>query len=114
MNGKQQQDDFADINTIWNSLDCVVYTNTVEAGIFFEISNHFDAVIEISNINTEVHAEAFAQMFYQVCNYPYHIISLYNSKKTDIFKEPNRDLICAELFALRLGDLSTVIKRHCE
>jgi len=66
MDGKQRQEDFADINATWSALDCVVYTSTVEAGVSFEISNHFDAVIGISNINTGVHAEAFAQMFYQV------------------------------------------------
>ncbi|CAG8590675.1 285_t:CDS:2, partial [Scutellospora calospora] len=43
-----------------------VYTSTVEAGIFFKISNHFDSVIGISNINTGIHAEAFAQIFYQI------------------------------------------------
>ncbi|CAJ0836198.1 12197_t:CDS:2 [Entrophospora sp. SA101] len=65
MDGKQRQEDFADINATWSALDCVVYTSTVEAGVSFEISNHFDAVIGISNINTGVHTEAFAQMFYQ-------------------------------------------------
>ncbi|RHZ80477.1 hypothetical protein Glove_135g94 [Diversispora epigaea] len=110
MDGKQRQEDFADINATWSGLDCVVYTSTVEAGISFEISNHFDSVIEISNINTGVHAEAFAQMFYRVRDCPHHTISLYNSKKTGIFKEPNRDLIRAELSALRPGDLPTAIK----
>ena len=81
MDGKQRQDDFADINATWSGLYCVIYTSTVEAGISFEISNHFDAVIGISNINTGVHAEAFAQMFYRVRDCPYRIISLYNSKK---------------------------------
>ncbi|CAJ0830395.1 12886_t:CDS:2, partial [Entrophospora sp. SA101] len=114
MDGKQRQEDFADINATWSALDCVVYTSTVEAGVSFEISNHFDAVIGISNINTGVHAEAFAQMFYRVRDCPYHIISLYNSKKTGIFKEPNRDLIRAELSALRPGDLPTAIKGHRE
>ena len=114
MDGKQRQDDFADINATWSGLDCVVYTSTVEAGISFEISNHFDAVIGISNINTGVHAEVFAQMFYRVRDCPYHIISLYNSKKTGIFKELNRDLIRAELSVLRPGDLPTDIKGHRE
>jgi len=114
MDGKQRQDDFADINATWSGLYCVIYTSTVEAGISFEISNHFDAVIGISNINTGVHAEAFAQMFYRVRDCPYRIISLYNSKKTGIFKEPNRDLIRAELSALRPGDLPTAIKGHRE
>ncbi|CAG8840602.1 14766_t:CDS:2, partial [Gigaspora margarita] len=114
MDKKQRQDDFADINATWSGLDCVVYTSTVEAGISFEISNHFDTVIGISNINTEVYAEAFAQMFYRVRDCPYHIISLYNSKKTSIFKEPNRDLIHAELSALRPRDLPTAIKGYRE
>ncbi|CAG8718658.1 895_t:CDS:2, partial [Gigaspora rosea] len=114
MNGKQRQEDFADINATWSGLDCVVYTSTVEASISFEISNHFDSVIGISNINTGVHAEAFAQMFYRVRDCPHHTISLYNSKKNGIFKEPNRDLICAELSALRPGDLPTAIKGHRE
>ncbi|CAG8493431.1 14075_t:CDS:10, partial [Cetraspora pellucida] len=65
MDGKQQQNDFVNINATWSSLDCIVYTSIIEAGISFKISNHFDAVIGISNINTRVHAEAFAQMFYQ-------------------------------------------------
>ncbi|CAG8841966.1 35460_t:CDS:2, partial [Gigaspora margarita] len=91
-----------------------VYTSTVEASISFEISNHFNTVIGISNINTKVHAKAFAQMFYQVRDCPYHIISLYNSKKSSIFKEPNHDLIRAELSALRSSDLPIVIKGHRE
>jgi len=66
MDEKQRQDDFANINAIWSGLDCVIYTSTVEAGISFEISNHFDAVIGISNINTGVYAEDFAQMLYRI------------------------------------------------
>ncbi|CAG8619224.1 2809_t:CDS:2 [Paraglomus occultum] len=53
-------------------------------------------------------------MFYRVRDCPYRVISLYNSKKTGIFKEPNRDLIRAELSALRPGDLPTAIKGHRE
>jgi len=33
MDGKQHQEDFANINTTWSHLDCVIYTSTVEAGI---------------------------------------------------------------------------------
>jgi len=44
----------------------VIYTSTVEAGISFEIPNHFDAIIGISNIKTGVHVKAFAQMLYQI------------------------------------------------
>ncbi|RIB00781.1 hypothetical protein C2G38_2129143, partial [Gigaspora rosea] len=32
MDGKQRQEDFSDINTVWGELDCIAYTNTVEAG----------------------------------------------------------------------------------
>ncbi|CAG8783655.1 28870_t:CDS:2, partial [Gigaspora margarita] len=115
MDGKQRQEDFADINTTWNALDCVIYTSTIEAGISFEIPNHFDAVIGISNIGTGVHAKAFAQMLYRVRDCPLRIVSLYHSKKpSKIFKEPSRDLIRAELSALRPGDLPTIIKGHRE
>ncbi len=58
----------------------MIYTSTVEAGISFEISNHFNVIIEISNIKTEVHIEAFVQMLYRIQDCPQHIISLYNSK----------------------------------
>ncbi|CAI2190577.1 11467_t:CDS:2, partial [Funneliformis geosporum] len=52
MDGMQRQEDFTNINATWSSLDCVIYTSTVEAGISFEIPNHFDAIIGISNIKT--------------------------------------------------------------
>ncbi|CAJ0848450.1 6331_t:CDS:2 [Entrophospora sp. SA101] len=107
IDGKQRQEDFADINATWSGLDCVIYTSTVEAGISFEIPNHFNAIIAISNINTGVHVEAFAQMLYQIHDCPY------NNKKPGIFKDPNHDLIHAELPALRPGDLPVAIKgRH--
>ncbi|CAG8821937.1 42975_t:CDS:2, partial [Gigaspora margarita] len=48
MDGKQRQNDFADINATWSGLDCIIYTSTVEAGISFEIPNHFDAIIAIT------------------------------------------------------------------
>ncbi|CAG8827502.1 29094_t:CDS:2, partial [Gigaspora margarita] len=57
MDGKQRQDDFANIDATWSALD---------------------------------------------------------SKKFDIFKKPCRELIRAELSALRPGDLPTVIKGQCE
>ncbi|CAI2183739.1 4005_t:CDS:2, partial [Funneliformis geosporum] len=44
--------DFTNINVTWSSLDSVIYISTVEAGITFEIPNHFDAIIGISNIKT--------------------------------------------------------------
>ncbi|CAG8594161.1 12097_t:CDS:10 [Cetraspora pellucida] len=58
-----------------------------EAGIFFEIPNHFDAIIGISNIKIE---------------------------SSEVFQEPNRNLIHAKLSALRLIDLSTAVKEHQE
>ncbi|CAI2194301.1 1532_t:CDS:2, partial [Funneliformis geosporum] len=70
--------DFTNINVTWSSLDSVIYISTVEAGITFEIPNHFDAIIGISNIKTGVHIEAFTQMLYQIQNCLQHIISLYN------------------------------------
>ncbi|GES83482.1 hypothetical protein GLOIN_2v1770212 [Rhizophagus clarus] len=81
MDGMQRQEDFTNINATWSSLDCVIYTSTVEAGISFKIPNHFDTIIGISNIKT--------------------------GKSSEIFQEPNRSLIHAELFALRLIDLPT-------
>ncbi|CAG8509003.1 1017_t:CDS:2, partial [Cetraspora pellucida] len=113
MDGKQRQDDFANIDAIWSALDCVIYTSTVEAGIFFEISGYFDAVIGITNIVTPVHVEAFAQMLFRIRDCPLHIVSFYHSKKFDIFKEPCQELIWAELSALRPGDLPTIIKGQC-
>ncbi|CAJ0873573.1 5298_t:CDS:1 [Entrophospora sp. SA101] len=110
MDGKQRQDDFANIDATWSALDCVIYTSTVEAGISFEISGYFDAVIGITNIATPVHVEAFAQMLFRIRDCPLRMISLYHSKKFDIFKEPCRELIRAELSALRPGDLPTIIK----
>ncbi|CAI2181440.1 6666_t:CDS:2, partial [Funneliformis geosporum] len=47
-------------------LYCVAYINTVEAGISFEKTNHFDAVIGITNIVTPVNVEAFIQMMFQI------------------------------------------------
>ena len=115
MDGMQRQEDFTNINATWNSLDCVIYTSTVEAGISFEIPNHFDAIIGISNIKTGVHVEAFTQMLYRIRDCPQHIISLYNSKKSfEIFQEPNRNLIRAGLSALRPIDLLTAVKGHRE
>ncbi|RHZ45577.1 hypothetical protein Glove_669g24 [Diversispora epigaea] len=102
IDGKQHQDDFTNIDATWSSLDCVIYTSTVEAGISFEISGYFDAVINITNIATLVHVEAFAQMLFRICDCLLHIVSLYYNKKFDIFKEPCQKLIQAELLALRL------------
>ncbi|CAG8603583.1 2791_t:CDS:2, partial [Diversispora eburnea] len=110
MDGKQRQDDFANIDATWSTLDCVVYTSTVEAGISFEISDYFDAVIGITNIATSVHVEAFAQILFRICDYLFHMVSFYHNKKFDIFKEPYQELIRAELSVLKPENLLTAIK----
>src|SRR6266496_6185448 len=38
MDGKQRQKDFSNIDVAWGEFDCVAYTNTMEAGILFEIT----------------------------------------------------------------------------
>ncbi|CAI2163562.1 9021_t:CDS:2, partial [Funneliformis geosporum] len=53
------------INTTWDELDCVTYISIVEADISFEKTDHFDAVISITNIVTPVNVEAFIQMMFQ-------------------------------------------------
>jgi hypothetical protein len=60
MDGKQRQKDFSNINDAWSEFDCMAYTNTVEAGISFEITGHFDIVIAITNIATLVYVETLA------------------------------------------------------
>ncbi|POG72523.1 hypothetical protein GLOIN_2v1829236 [Rhizophagus irregularis DAOM 181602=DAOM 197198] len=64
MDGKQRQKDFSNIDVTWGELDYIAYTNTVEAGISFKVTDHFDIVIAITNIATPVHVEALAQMLY--------------------------------------------------
>ncbi|CAI2195845.1 9841_t:CDS:2, partial [Funneliformis geosporum] len=73
MDGRQRQKDFSDINVAWGELDCVAYTNTVEAGISFEVTGHFDIIIAITNIATPVHVEALAQMLYRIHDCPRHM-----------------------------------------
>ena len=54
-------------------------------------------------------------MFYRIRDCPQHIISLYNSQKSsEIFQEPNRSLIRAELSALRPIDLPITVKGYRE
>ncbi|CAI2187779.1 11280_t:CDS:2 [Funneliformis geosporum] len=91
MDGKQRQKDFSDINVAWSELDCIAYTNTVEAGISFEVTGHFDIVIAITNIATLVHVEALTQMLYRI-----------------------RDCPRPELESARPNNLPTSIKGHRE
>ncbi|CAG8716318.1 2802_t:CDS:1, partial [Scutellospora calospora] len=58
IDGKQRQKDFSNINNAWGELDCIAYTNTVEARISFKVTSHFDIVIAITNITTPVHIKA--------------------------------------------------------
>ncbi|POG78371.1 hypothetical protein GLOIN_2v1538759 [Rhizophagus irregularis DAOM 181602=DAOM 197198] len=76
MDGKQRQKDFSNIDVAWGELDCVAYTNTVEAEISFEVTGHFDIVIAITKITTPVHVEALAQMLYRIRDCPRHIVSI--------------------------------------
>ena len=80
MDGKQRQRDFSDINVAWGELDCVVYTNTVEVKISFEITDHFNIIIAITNIITPVHVEALAQILYQICDCSRYIVFLFYQK----------------------------------
>ncbi|CAG8459218.1 6177_t:CDS:2, partial [Gigaspora rosea] len=115
MDGKQRKKDFLDINTAWGELDCVAYTNTVEAGISFEKPNHFDIVIGITNIGTPVNVEAFIQMMFRIRDCEKHILSLYYQKIFSEFsRSPGHENIRAELAVARPNDLSTAIKGHRE
>ncbi|CAG8461670.1 25914_t:CDS:2 [Gigaspora margarita] len=115
MDGKQRQKDFSDINVAWGKLDCVAYTNTVEAGISFEITGHFDIVIAITNIATRVHVEALAQMLYRIRDSSHRIVSLFYQKNfNELFRPPGHENIRAELANARSNNLPTAIKGHRE
>ena len=115
MDGKQRQKDFSDINVAWSELDCIAYTNTVEAGISFEVTGHFDIVIAITNIATPVHVEALAQMLYRIRDCPRRIVSLFYQKNSnELFRPPGRENIRAELASARPNNLPTAIKGHRE
>ncbi|CAB4413121.1 unnamed protein product [Rhizophagus irregularis] len=107
--------DFSDINVTWSELDCIAYTNTVEAGISFEVTGHFDIVIAITNIATPVHAEALAQMLYRIRDCPRRIVSIFYQKNSnELFRPPGRENIRAELASARPNNLPTAIKGHRE
>ena len=115
MNGKQRQKDFSDINVAWSKLDCIAYTNTVEAGISFEVTGHFDIVIAITNTTTPVHVEALAQMLYRIRDYPRRMVSIFYQKNSnELFRPPGRENIRAELASARPNNLLTAIKGHRE
>jgi hypothetical protein len=115
MDGKQRQKDFSDINVAWSKLDCIAYTNTVEAGISFEVTGHFDIVIAITNIATPVHVEALAQMLYRIRDCPRRIVSIFYQKNSnELFRPPGRENIREELASARPNNLPTAIKGHRE
>src|SRR3954451_15283543 len=115
MDGKQRQIDFSNINVAWSELDCIAYTNTVEAGISFEVTGHFDIVIAITNIATPVHVEALAQMLYRIRDCPRRMVSIFYQKNSnELFRPPGRENIQAELASARPNNLPTAIKGHCE
>jgi hypothetical protein len=115
MDGKQRQKDFSNINDAWGELNCVAYTNTVEAGISFEITGHFDIVIAITNIATSVHVEALAQMLYRIRDSSRRIVFLFYQKNfNELFRPPGRENIRAELASTRPNNLPTAMKGHRE
>ncbi|GBC09780.1 hypothetical protein RclHR1_00910030 [Rhizophagus clarus] len=89
------------------------YTNTVEAGISFEVTGHFDIVIAITNIATLIHVEALAQMLYRIHDCSRRIVSLFYQKNSnELFCPPGRENIQAELTSARPNNLPTAIKGH--
>lgn len=58
------------------SFFCVIYTNTVEAGISFEVPGHFDVVIGITGTTLPIHVKSFVQMMYRIRNCPRRIIAM--------------------------------------
>ncbi|KAF0405054.1 helicase [Gigaspora margarita] len=111
----QDEQNFLDINTAWGELDCVVYTNTVEVGISFEKSNHFDIVIGITNIGTPVNVEAFILMMFRIRDCEKCILSLYYQKISSEFsRSPGHENICAELVIARPNNLPIAINGYYE
>ena len=115
MDGKQCQKDFSDINVTWGELDCIAYTNTVEAGISFKITDYFDIIIAITNIATPVHVEALAQMLYWIRDCSRCIVSLFYQKNSnELFCPSGHENIQAKLASAQPNNLLTAIKEHCE
>ncbi|GBC40803.2 hypothetical protein GLOIN_2v1843832 [Rhizophagus irregularis DAOM 181602=DAOM 197198] len=98
-----------------SELDCIAYTNTVETGISFEVTGHFDIVIAITNIATPVHVKALAQMLYRIRDCPRRIVSLFYQKNSnELFYPPGHENIWAELTSARPNNLPIAIKGHRE
>ncbi|RIA79459.1 hypothetical protein C1645_840623 [Glomus cerebriforme] len=96
-----------------DELDCVAYMSTVEAGIFFEKTDHFDAVIGITNIVTPVNVKAFVQMIFQIRDCKRRILSLYYQRNSsELFRPPGYKNIHAELESAWPNDLPTAIRGY--
>ncbi|RGB21867.1 hypothetical protein C1646_777093 [Rhizophagus diaphanus] len=114
-NRYQPRIDFSDINVAWNELNCIAYINTVEAGISFEATGHFNIVIAITNIATPVHVKVLVQMLYQIHDCLRHIVSIFYQKNSNkLFRLPGHENIRAELESARPNNLPTAIKGHRE
>ena len=59
--------DFKDVNTSWVNYDVIMYTPTIEAGVSFEVLNHFNKIYGIINTNSCCQ-QAFFQMLSRVRN----------------------------------------------
>ncbi|CAI2193502.1 5942_t:CDS:2, partial [Funneliformis geosporum] len=88
---------------------------TIEAGISFEKTDHFDAVIGITNIVTPVNVKAFIQMMFRIRDCKKRILFLYYQKNSNkLFRPAGYKNICAELESARPNDLPTAIRGHYE
>jgi hypothetical protein len=64
---KIKKSDFKDVNQSWSGYDVVIYTPTIEAGVSFEVINHFDKIFGIINANSCCQ-QSFFQMLSRVRN----------------------------------------------
>ena len=64
---KTKKIDFKDVNVSWSQYDVVIYTPTIEAGVSFEVCNHFDKIYGLINTNSCCQ-QSFFQMLSRVRN----------------------------------------------
>ncbi|RIA97818.1 hypothetical protein C1645_813528 [Glomus cerebriforme] len=89
------------------------YMSTVEASIFFEKTDHFDAVIGITNVVTPVNVEAFIQMIFQIRDCKRRILFFYYQRNSsELFRPPGYKNIHAELESAWPNDLPTAIRGY--
>ncbi|CAI2194284.1 11078_t:CDS:2, partial [Funneliformis geosporum] len=76
-------------------------------------TDHFDAVIGITNIVTPVNVKAFIQMMFRIRDCKKRILFLYYQKNSNkLFRPAGYKNICAELESARPNDLPTAIRGH--